>query len=231
MRGSSNRRSLINNGAEIGRRERQKLKRREQILACAVEAFERLGFEGVSVEAIAEAADVSLRTLYNFYPTKLDLLVAGYVRTLRQELENALMKLADPPAAPRNGVYQWAQAHFQVYATMDRDLLLRATLHALAQGPRRGGGHDYADLDLFALSGLRQILDIYVTRGRLPPRIDVDALARVIFAAGNGEFFLWLGDPDATVESALRHMRSHIDLALSSALRDHHSSASAARLS
>lgn len=200
----------------MGRRERKKQERRELIVACAVEAFDRLGFDGASVEAIAEAADVSLRTLYNFFPNKLDLLVAGTVRAMRRQLETQLSKLDDPPPAPGDGLYKWVQAHFRIYAATDRDLLVRSALHGLAQGPRRGGGQDYAEIDLFSQSALRRILDIYAARGDLPPHVDLDELARLIFAVGNGEFFLWIGDPDQSIETTLRHMRRHIDLALSS---------------
>jgi AcrR family transcriptional regulator len=209
---------LIIQGAQTGRRERKKRERRDQIVACAVEAFDRLGFDGASVEAIAEAADVSLRTLYNFFPTKLDLLLAGSVRTMRRQLETQLSKLDDPPPALDDGLYKWHQAHIRIYAAMDRDLLVRSALHGVAQGPRRGGGQDYAEIDRFSQSVLRRMLNIYATRGDLPPQVDLDDLARLIFAVGNGEFFVWIANPDQSVEMTLRHMRNHINLLLSGVL-------------
>jgi AcrR family transcriptional regulator len=204
----------MNDVVKLGRRERKKLERREEILGCATDLFNRHGFEGVSVEAIAEAADVSLRTLYNFFPTKLDLLVASYIQSLRERLENAFANLENPAEDPVDGLYAWVKAQFDLYESVDRNILLRSALHGLAQGPQKGGGQDYAQFDYFALAGLTKLLDIYNARGSLSPDLDVAAVARLIFAAGNGEFFFWIADPKASVEATLARMRTHIELAL-----------------
>ena len=204
----------MSDGTKLGRRERKKLERRDEILGCATALFNRHGFEGVSVEVIAEAADVSLRTLYNFFPTKPDLLVASYIQSLRERLEKALAKLENPPADPVDGLYAWAKAQFVVYDTVDRNILLRTALHGLSQGPRLGGGQDYAQLDFFAMAGITKLLDIYTARGSLSADLDAAAVARLILAAGNGEFFFWIADPQANVETTLTLMRAHIELAL-----------------
>jgi AcrR family transcriptional regulator len=203
---------------KLGRRERKKLERREEILGSATDLFDRHGFEGVSVEAIAEAADVSLRTLYNFFPTKLDLLVASYIQSLRERLESAFANLEDPVADPIEGLYAWAKAQFDLYDAVDRNILLRSALHGLEQGPKKGGGQDYAQLDYFAMAGITKLLDIYSARGSLSPNLDVAAAGRLIIAAGNGEFFFWIADPEANVETTLAHMRAHIELALAQGL-------------
>jgi TetR/AcrR family transcriptional repressor of mexJK operon len=51
-------------------------RKRGQILAAAREAFLRLGYEGASMEAIAEAAGVSIMTLYRHADGKDDLFAA-----------------------------------------------------------------------------------------------------------------------------------------------------------
>jgi AcrR family transcriptional regulator len=204
---------------KLGRRERKKLERRDEILGCATDLFNRHGFEGVSVEAIAEAADVSLRTLYNFFPTKLDLLVASYIQSLRERLESAFAHLENPAADPVDGLYAWAKAQFDLYDAVDRNILLRSALHGLAQGPQKGGGQDYAQLDFFAMAGVTKLLDIYNARGSLSPDLDAAAAGRLIIAAGNGEFFFWIADPEANVETTLAYMRSHIELALAAGMR------------
>ena len=50
----------------------------ERILAAADKLFYRQGIRAAGVDAIAEEAGVSKRTLYNYYPTK-DELVAAYL--------------------------------------------------------------------------------------------------------------------------------------------------------
>jgi AcrR family transcriptional regulator len=54
-------------------RERKKRQTREHIAETARRLFAEHGFEGVTVAAIARAADVSEQTVFNYFPTKEDL--------------------------------------------------------------------------------------------------------------------------------------------------------------
>jgi TetR/AcrR family transcriptional regulator of autoinduction and epiphytic fitness len=48
-------------------------RKREAIVQSATTLFQKHGFEGVSMDRVAEAADVSKRTLYNHFPSKEEL--------------------------------------------------------------------------------------------------------------------------------------------------------------
>ncbi|MFJ4840583.1 TetR/AcrR family transcriptional regulator [Streptomyces sp. NPDC088746] len=54
-------------------RERSKARRREAILTAAYELFAERGFDATSIADIAEAAEVSPRTVTLYFPTKLEL--------------------------------------------------------------------------------------------------------------------------------------------------------------
>jgi AcrR family transcriptional regulator len=58
------------------RRERKKSAARARILSAAIELFSRRGLEAVTVEEIAAAADVGKGTIYNYFATKEDIVVA-----------------------------------------------------------------------------------------------------------------------------------------------------------
>ena len=61
------------------RRERKKSAVRSQIIQAAMELFSRNRIENVTVEQIAEAADIGKGTLYNYFSTKEDIVVAFLV--------------------------------------------------------------------------------------------------------------------------------------------------------
>ncbi len=57
----------------LGRRERKKQQTRQQIATAALQLFLERGFDQVPVTEVAEVADVSVNTVYNYFPTKEDL--------------------------------------------------------------------------------------------------------------------------------------------------------------
>ncbi|WP_067794001.1 TetR/AcrR family transcriptional regulator [Actinomadura formosensis] len=75
---------------ELGLRERKKIKTRRTISAAAMRLFVERGFENVSIAEVAEAAEVSKMTVFNYFGTKEDLVfdrqdevVHGPSRTVR----------------------------------------------------------------------------------------------------------------------------------------------------
>ncbi|MEO6083814.1 MAG: TetR family transcriptional regulator [Umezawaea sp.] len=58
-----------------GLRERKRRRTHETISSTALELFDEHGFDNVSITRVAEAAEVSRRTLFSYFPTKEDLVL------------------------------------------------------------------------------------------------------------------------------------------------------------
>jgi AcrR family transcriptional regulator len=74
---------------ELGLRERKKRQTRRAIADAAMRLFLERGFEQVSVAEVAAAADVSEQTVFNYFPTKEDL-VYERMGTFEDELLRAV---------------------------------------------------------------------------------------------------------------------------------------------
>lgn len=77
--------------AASGLRERKKQRTRQAISDAALRLFLDRGFAGVSVADIADAAEVSKPTLFNYFPTKEDLLfdrIADHLDELATTVRN-----------------------------------------------------------------------------------------------------------------------------------------------
>jgi AcrR family transcriptional regulator len=80
---------VIAMATNTGLRERKKLRTRELLADTARRLFAKRGFENVSVAEIARAADVSEATVFNYFPTKEDLVYIG-LEAFEGELLGAL---------------------------------------------------------------------------------------------------------------------------------------------
>lgn len=72
-----------------GLRERKKQKTRETIINVALELFAERGYEQTTIAEIAEAAEVSPRTIFAYFPSKEDILFCD-LPALQERLAQAL---------------------------------------------------------------------------------------------------------------------------------------------
>src|SRR5436190_23104698 len=72
-----------------GLRERKKQRTREAITQAALELFAERGYQATTLADIAEAADVSTRTIFAYFPSKEDILFCDHA-AMRDALAQAL---------------------------------------------------------------------------------------------------------------------------------------------
>ncbi len=75
------------------RRERKKLETRDRIISAAIKIFSQRGIEEATVDEIASAADVGKGTIYNYFQTKEEIVVAFFV-DLEREIQKRVAGFA-----------------------------------------------------------------------------------------------------------------------------------------
>jgi TetR/AcrR family transcriptional regulator len=81
---------------KLPRREREKLRQRQEMLAAGLDLFSRKGYHNVSMQEIAEKAEFAIGTLYKFFQNKEDLYKA-LVREQCDKIEDAVTQAIEKP--------------------------------------------------------------------------------------------------------------------------------------
>jgi AcrR family transcriptional regulator len=104
---------VTNQSAAPGRRERKKTQARARILAVALELFARHGLEAVTVEHIADVADVGKGTIYNYFPTKEDMVVA-FMADLELRVQAQVTRLTESTGSLETLLTRFVRYQFQL---------------------------------------------------------------------------------------------------------------------
>lgn len=81
---------------KLPRREREKLRQRQEMLAAALDLFSQKGYHNVSMQEIAEKSEFAIGTLYKFFQNKEDLYKALVLEQC-DKFEDALIQAIETP--------------------------------------------------------------------------------------------------------------------------------------
>jgi len=115
-----------------GLRERKKQRTRDAISRAALELFAERGYQATTLAEIAAAADVSIRTLFAYFPCKEDMLFCDFQAT-RDALARALAERPggkDALGTLRDFIVANAQAKGELQAKLERAIACDATLNS-----------------------------------------------------------------------------------------------------
>ncbi len=195
-----------------GLRERQKAGRRESILKAAGLLFRRDGFAATSIEQIAELAELSAGTVYNYFASKGDLLLA-LVALDGEEVRAAgalhvARPLADPVAAV-NALLEGYVDHALVH--LDKRLWrhMMGTALTFAETPMGAG---YRALDRKLAKQVSALCHALQKRGDIPAEINCQDVGQVLFYVCNSLFMDFVADDAIALSIMKRRMLRQVRL-------------------
>ncbi len=173
----------MNSDHPTGLRERQKLKRRARILNAAHDLIRATGSAGFSMRSVAERAELSLGTVYNFFGSK-GALLHGLMLTMVENLETEMDRLSrKEPLQTLLTLAETAARHYAADPDFHR-VLLRAALGSSEAGDNRFEMGPSVKL-------YRRPIEAAIADGQLRSDVDAEVIAGSLTTTFFGSLVLW----------------------------------------
>jgi len=195
-----------------GRRDRQKFSRRLRILRAARRLFARRGFSQTAMEDVADSAKLAVGTIYNYFPSKTDLLLAIIGRETGSLLERGRALAGNPPDSPLAAMTALTELFVGDLLKGDRRLW-RELFAAAITDPRSIGARMFeADRQLIAL--LAELIADFKQRGALAETLDETRAATVVYSVCFSLLTAYLIDDRMEPETIRSEIRRGIAIVL-----------------
>lgn len=178
----------------LGLRERQKADRLRRILQAASARFRRLGYDATRIEDIAEEADLSVGTVYNYFTTKGDVLMAIVSLEVEEILAEGAALIAGSPDDPVRAVNRLVGFYFEhslVYLSKE---MWRTAMAQSIRHPETPMSQRYTALDARLRDEVCALIADLQTRGSLSCAQDARAIGALIFNNLNMMFMEYVKD-------------------------------------
>jgi AcrR family transcriptional regulator len=196
--------------ATPGRRELQKQDRERRIMSAARRLFERKGYAKTAMEEIAARAGLAVGTLYNYFPSKDDLLLAIMRREADRLMQVGERILADPPAKPSEAIAAMADLLIESI-TADERMLWRELFAAAISSPHDLGAR-LIELDMRLVAQLATLLESLKQRGAIAHAIDASRAAMTIYGLCAASALAFVMNESITVEQLREEVNESIRL-------------------
>jgi AcrR family transcriptional regulator len=163
----------------ISRRERRKHEMRARILDAARELFSEQGFQETRIAEVCDRADIAQKTLFNHFPTKLDLLRA-IAQTGIEELMFEIEGIRKADLGTRERIHRFfdtVAAHITAAGPSNRELLVEI-VHLIS-----GDAAERSDQVRRLHAAFRGIVEDGLALGDVTRRHDPQTLTEMILGA------------------------------------------------
>ena len=167
-----------------GLRQRQTQEREARILRATEALFARQGYARTSMQDIARRSKLAVGTLYNYFPSKPEILLAIVDRDTAEGVSAGEAIVEAPPSDPTEAVEPLLEGALEPYARHDR-MLWRERIGAAMTDRQLAEGVFGSDARLIGM--LAALLGAFEARGQLRPGVEPGRAAIVLY----GAFFTW----------------------------------------
>ena len=195
-------------------REQKKVRARSDILAAANTLIARKGYESTTMREIADAANLSYQTLYNYFPGKA--LIVQAMLTEEDKADTRIAAIVSSSDELIAKLHQIIKYYFDLVAHRERALWREIVLEVIRNAPEYAALHA---LKASSINVLRALLRDAQEAGELDPYVDADLLAHTLHAITDFAFLRFVLEPNPSKVLALKTLRNQVELLVQPYLR------------
>ena len=189
--------------ANLGLRSKHRRRRFDQVLDAADQLFSEHGYEATRIETIAESASVAPATVYNYFSTKPNLLMALALRHVHAALPERRAYLSKLPKDPIKGILGFERLLAeQAMRHLSRECW-RVILSAQYFEPGGPASRTGARLNKLIRRQYVELIKTYQQRGCLRADIDPAELSDMIVGITTFDFGRFVATSTGTVEDLI----------------------------
>jgi len=181
---------------KLPRREREKLRRRQEMLVTARDLFSQKGYHSVSMHEIAEKAEFAIGTLYKFFDNKEDLYKALVLEEYNH-FEDAMTRAINEPDDEVEQLRNYIRARGERFR---KNLPFIRIFVAESRGAsfniKAGLNGELRQRHLTFLKKVAFIFESGIKNKRFRPIADPFRLAIAFDSVLDAYLFLWLDEPE-----------------------------------
>ncbi len=195
-----------------GLRERQKAGRRKDILEAASLLFRRDGFAETQIEKIAARAGLSPATVYNYFASKGDLLLALVALDGEEVRAVGAAIVAAPPPDPVAAVNRLLEGYVDHSLVHLDKRLWRQMMGTALSNAETPIGAGYRALDRKLAQQVTALCRALRSRNDIPASVSCEDAGQVLFYVCNALFAEFVADDAMSLDAMKRRMCREIRL-------------------
>lgn len=199
-------------------RKRQKADREQRILSAAVHKFRADGYKSARIEDLAEAAEVSVGTVYNYYGSKGDILIAVVALEVEEVLSEGQAIVDDPPDDFCIALLDLTFCYYDHSLNYLTKEMWRMAMALAIESPGTPNGRRYGELDQRLATQVADLVVRFQDKGAVRSDLDARATGQVLFNNLNQVFTEFVKEDTFTLDK-LRDQIRELTLPIAQLLR------------
>jgi AcrR family transcriptional regulator len=194
-----------------GLREKQKKRREGNILDAATRLIEAKGWENTSMEEVAAQAEVGVATVYNYFGSRVDLVLAIFARYADEQIEAGRQVINNRPADAVDGMTSLFSAYIDGMAhRFGRKLIQEFFTISLSR--QFSFGKDMMPVKRRFIEQVGELVEIYRQDGQICRDVSIEEAAMLSYAAVSVPLMLYVVLSDVALDDAKKAMHRNLQL-------------------